>query len=61
MLTENIQIIRKSEEITYNKHRVQLLKCWEINVNVRTDFWCHYLLKKEVHKSHHIVEWMLPC
>lgn len=45
------------EKITYNKHRVKLLKCREIHVDVSPGFWGHYLLHQGLKtKSHNVVK-----
>lgn len=33
--------------MTYNKHRIQLLKCGKIDADVCTSFWGHYLFKDD--------------
>ena len=37
---------KKDHNVTYNKHRVQLLECWKIHVDVCTSFWGHYLFEE---------------
>jgi hypothetical protein len=48
----------KNEEMAYNKHRVQLLKCWKIHMDICTGFWCHYLFQyQEINYiSHQIIQ-----